>query len=242
MKRNSKNRDPWFGQFETSRKLLGQDVEKGDPASVFACAVSLQRVCLNLQANDPTFNISESYNGRDQFMREIMRVGELFEAWSVAHVLFEELEEVWPYLLEDQFADACLKSLPAGSLSSFGDSDCFHVALSLKLPLHGRNGLSIPVDLRRQNPLTTSRFKFYQILSVREHSTDKMNHPFDPLNEPTHESYDKIFYAFYGIDEDGVSEHIANRSSYAEARSLANALIPNIGFPKSPRFLPERTT
>ena len=214
--------------------------EHSDPAAVFACAVSLQSACLDLQAKDPTFNISESYNGRDQFMREIMRVGELFEAWSVAHVLFDELGEVWPYMLEEQFADACLKVRHPGSLSAFGNTDCFCTAFQLKLPLHGRNGLPIPVDLRRQNPLTTSRFKFYQILSVREHLTENHIHPFRPMDDPADEEYGKIFYGFYGIDEHGEAEHIADRHSYTEARSLTHALVPSIGFPESPKLLNER--
>lgn len=219
---------------------ITEDLERADPAAVFACAVSLQTACLDFQESDPSFNISESYNGGDQFMREIMRVGELFEAWSVAHVLFDELGEVWPYMLEEKFADACLKTMHTGSLSSFDDADCFCAAIQLKLPLHGRNGLPIPVDLRRQNPLTTSRFRSYQILSVREHLTDDRIHPFSPIDDPVDESYGKIFYGFYGIDEHGEAEHIADRHSYAAARSLAHALVPNIGFPESPKFLNAR--
>lgn len=230
MKRNTPDVDQ-----SAARKL-----EHADPAAVFACAVSLQSACLDLQAKDPTFNISESYNGTDQFMREIMRVGELFEAWSVAHVIFDELDEVWPYLLEEKFADACLHTRQPGSLSSFDDTDCFCTAIQLKLPLHGRNGLPIPCDLRRQNPLTTSRYRSYQILSVQEHLTENHIHPFSSVDDLADERYGKIFYGFYGIDEHGEAAHIADRNTYAEARTLAHALFPNIGFPESPKFLKAR--
>ena len=209
-----------------------------DPAAVFACAFALRRACLDLEESDPSFNVSELYNGFDQFLREIMRVGELFETWAIAHVLFEELEEVWPYLLEDRFAGACLTTRSPASLSSFDVSDCFSVALKLKLPLHGKNGLPIPIDLLRQNPLTSSRFRSYQIRSVREHMTDKEVHPFGPYDDPTDKSYGEIFYGLYGIEESGEAEHIADRSSYAEARSLAHAVVPRVGFPCQPVINP----
>ena len=212
-----------------------QNLAQTDPAAVLACALSLQSAYLNLQDKDPSFNISESYNGRDQFMREIMRVGELFEAWSAAHVHFDEFGEVWPYMLEEKFADACLKTIHPGALSSFDDADCFCTAIHLKLPLHGRNGLPIPVDLRRQNPLSASRFRFFQILSVRKHLGDNHIHPFSSMDDPADQSYGKIFYGLYGINGHGEAEHIADRHSYSDARSLAVALIPNLGFPEFPK-------
>jgi hypothetical protein len=211
---------------------------QSDLAAVFACALSLHRACSDHQDGNPTFNISEAYHGFDQFMREIMRVGELFETWAIAHVLFEELEEVWPYLLEDRFAGACLTTRSPASLSSFDVTDCFSVALKLKLPLHGKNGLPIPIDLLRQNPLTSSRFKSYQIRSVREHVAEKEVHSFGLHDDPTDKSYGEIFYGLYGIEESGEAEHIADRSSYAEARSLAHAMIPSLDFPECPRVLP----
>jgi hypothetical protein len=170
-------------------------------------------------------------------MREIMRVGELFENWAIAHVLFDELEEVWPYLLEDRFAGACLTTRFPASLSRFDPSDCFSVALKLKLPLHERNGLAIPVEIQRQNPMSSSRFKFYQIRSVREHVTDKEVHSFGSHDDPANKSYGEVFYGLYGVEESGEAVRIADRSSYAEVRSLVHALIPSVGFPSEPRSL-----
>src|SRR6185436_8295233 len=80
-----------------------------DPAAVFACALSLREACLKSAKANPQLNLSESYNGMDEFRREMMRVGNLLEAWACAHVVFDEVNDVWPYLMEDKFGDACLE-------------------------------------------------------------------------------------------------------------------------------------
>jgi len=69
-----------------------------DPASVFACALSLWQAC-NKHADEEKLNLSDFYNGMDQFMREAMRVANLFEAWACLHIEFNDLEDVWPYVL-----------------------------------------------------------------------------------------------------------------------------------------------
>ena len=79
-----------------------------DSAAVFGAALSLRQACREAAARDPHLNLSDCYNGMDEFMREVMRVGNLFEDWACGHVAFEEHSEVWPYFLEDKFGAACL--------------------------------------------------------------------------------------------------------------------------------------
>ncbi len=74
-----------------------------DSAAVFASALSLWQSCNKRVTSDQHLNLSECYNGMDQFMREIMRIANRFEAWACSHLVFDELNDVWPYLLEDKF-------------------------------------------------------------------------------------------------------------------------------------------
>ena len=55
-----------------------------------------------------SLNLSESYDGMDGFMRVAMHIATEFETWACRHIQFDQLNEVWPYLLEEQFGDACL--------------------------------------------------------------------------------------------------------------------------------------
>jgi hypothetical protein len=110
-------------------------VEQPDPAAVFACAMSLHDACVGRACSDPSVDISESYNGGDEFLRQMMRVGNLFEEWACEHIAFEELEDVWPYLLEDRFGAACLEVMDAGSFGMFDRDDCLRVAYGLRLPI-----------------------------------------------------------------------------------------------------------
>ena len=106
-----------------------------DPAAIFACALSVREACLKSAKANPQLNLSECYNGMDQFLREMMRVANLFEAWACEHVAFEQTSEVWPYLMEDKFGDTCLESILPSALAEFDDSDCLRVALRLRLPI-----------------------------------------------------------------------------------------------------------
>ena len=71
-------------------------------------------------------------------MREVMRIAELFEQWACEHVAFEELTDVWPYLLQDRFGEECLSVLVVESLAEFDERDCRRVAMRLRLPFHGK--------------------------------------------------------------------------------------------------------
>ena len=106
---------------------MAQDLEtkshQPDPAAVFACAVSLREACQRHADSKPGLNLGECYKGMDEFMRQLMRVAHQFEVWSCAHVAFEHLQDVWPYLLEDRFGEACLAVIRASALAEFNDDD-----------------------------------------------------------------------------------------------------------------------
>jgi hypothetical protein len=106
-----------------------------DPAAVFACASSLWEACNKRPGDDPELNLSDAYSGMDQLMREVMRIGEMFENWACDHVVFELLSDVWPYFLEDRFGDACLGLRDPDWLAGFDEDDCLRIAYQLRLPM-----------------------------------------------------------------------------------------------------------
>jgi len=104
---------------------------KPDAAAVMGIAVSLHEAAKKAKGN-----ISEAYNGADQFMRECMRVGEFFETWADQWVDFDQMDDVWPYMLEDKFGQAVIEQF--GSvlfLTSFDDVAARAVARELGLKL-----------------------------------------------------------------------------------------------------------
>lgn len=105
-----------------------------DPAAVFACASSLLEAC-HEYTKYSRLNLSDCYNGIDHLMRLAMRIGDQFETWSCTNINFNELSDVWPYLLEDKFGETCLKIMPITHLESFDDSDCLLVARAMELPM-----------------------------------------------------------------------------------------------------------
>lgn len=107
-----------------------------DPAAVLACALSLYQSCMQQSRDDVTLNLSDRYKGIDQFLREVMRVATLFENWASEQVAFEELVEVWPYFMQDQFGDACIQVLDGGALNEFDANACMRVAHKLQIPRH----------------------------------------------------------------------------------------------------------
>ncbi len=106
-----------------------------DPAAVFAAATSLWEECHKKATSEPRINLSDCYSGMDGLMRETMRIAALFETWSCKHINFAELNDVWPYLLQDRFGKECLSVLLPDGLSVFDDSDCRRVAARLGLSL-----------------------------------------------------------------------------------------------------------
>ena len=208
--------------------------EQLDPAAVFACALSLREACLKSAKANPQLNLSDSYNGMDEFMREMMRVGNLFEAWACAHVAFDELNDVWPYLMEDKFGDACLDFMLPSALAEFDDSDCLRVALRLRLPIQTDDKLRLPVDVRAPNPNASSEFREFRIQTVRDDLEEGDVAPFTTDDDPFDERFGTPYFGLYGVGDDGLLEHIADRDTYSDALNLAQKLAPGVALPLKP--------
>jgi hypothetical protein len=205
-----------------------------DPAAIFASALSLWQACKEHAASDTKLNLSECYNGMDQFMRELMRVANQFETWACAHIDFDAANDVWPYLLEDKFGEACLAVLAPDSLAQFDDSDCLRTAIRLRLPIKLDDELPIPVDVCSSNPSPASAFRDFRILTVRNLIEDGHAVPFTPDDDPFDQEFGKPYFVLYGSEEEGMLEHIAERKTYLEAVRLAEKLAPGVRFPESP--------
>ena len=107
--------------------------ESSDPAAIFAVATSLWKECHKHAAADRNINLSDAYSGIDGLMREVIRIATLYESWACKHVDFDQLTDVWPYMLEDRFGKECLSILLVENLSDFDEHDCRRVAARLKL-------------------------------------------------------------------------------------------------------------
>lgn len=201
-----------------------------DPAAVFACALSLWQACQKLCEAEPNLNFSEAYNGIDQFMREIMRVATFFEEWSCEHIDFTRFSDAWPYMLEKKFGEACLTGTLPTALASFDASDCLRVALHLQLPVALEGKLPVPVDVIASNPLAASPFKKLRIRTMRDAVDGSFSAPYTSAEDPFDEEYGPPYFGLYGIAEDGLDEHIADRRTFADAVSLAQKLSPGIEF------------
>jgi hypothetical protein len=125
-----------------------QTTETTDPAAIFAIATSLWDQCHNHALADSSMNLSDAYGGANGLMREVMRVATLFESWSCEHVAFDQLTDVWPYLLEDRFGTECLSVLLPGNLAEFDEHDCRRIAGRLRLRLRHQANTGIPTSTR----------------------------------------------------------------------------------------------
>ncbi len=102
-----------------------------DPAAVLGIALALQR------GAKPGDDVSATYDGADEFMRQCLRVGNEFEAWASCHVNFEAMSDVWPYFLEDNFVEAMTKhGKTVLQLTGLGMSDWPGIATHLRLSLY----------------------------------------------------------------------------------------------------------
>lgn len=207
-----------------------------DPAAILGAALSLKKTCEDTVAKE-RINLSECYHGGDEFMRQVMRVATLFETWCCEYVDFSQFSEVWPYLLEDMFGDAFLKVSYPTCLTEFGSMACLRVAMQLALPVKVVEGLPVPVNLTAANPSSASPFRHFQIRSVRRHNEESDIFQYTPSDEPDDEDFGLVFFGLYGLEADGVAEHIADRVSYAQARALAVKLAPGIEFPSAPTLV-----
>lgn len=207
--------------------------EQVDPAAVFACAKSLHDACFARANADPGLNLSEAYQGIDSFMREVMRVGEMFENWACRHVAFDNLTDVWPYLLADRFGDACLETMDADSLRSFDSDDCLRVAIKLRLPLWVDGSLPLPVCVEVPNPLTEAEFRWLRVQTVRNVLGEYGEvTPFVEGDDLFDENYGEPFFGIFGVGDEGLLRYIADRASYSEAREILLKLLPGITLPE----------
>jgi hypothetical protein len=206
--------------------------DESDPAAVFGCALSLWNACNDAARADPQLNLSEAYQGMDQLMREVMLIGGRFEAWACTHVAFEELGEVWPYMLEEKFGVACLEILIPSALAGFDDDDCFRLALRLDLPVRATTGLPVSVDITAANPVPGSDFVAFRIRTVKDDLEDHICQPFRESDDPFDGQFGAPYFGLYGVGNDGLEEHVADRSSYAEVLRLCRRLSPGIDLPE----------
>lgn len=207
-----------------------------DPAAVFASAISLWQECNRRAAGAHGLALSECYNGMDEFMREVMRVAHQFEDWACSHIAFEELPDVWPYLLEEKFGEACLAILPPSDLLQFDDTHCLRVAMRLRLPINFEEHLRIPVDVRSPNPVPGSLFREFRIQTMRDLIDAEEATPFCLGDDPFDQQFSDPYFGLYGVHEGGVLEYIGCRKTYAEALSLIRNLAPGVSFPDAPYF------
>jgi hypothetical protein len=197
-----------------------------DPAAIFACAGSLWEERRKF-ALEGSLDLSNTYCGWDQLMREVMRIGELFEKWACEHVDFASLGEVWPYLLGERFGSACLAVLYPTELAAFNEKDCLRVALRLKVPLLAKSRLHVPVDLAAANPAPNGGFKAFRIQTVRTILSDECVEPFTPEDDPYDPDYSEPYFGIYGLCYDEY-EHICDRKDLADAVALVEKLAPGI--------------
>lgn len=208
-----------------------QRAETPDPAAIFAAALSLWEAWTKAESMGEELSLSDSYNGMDEFMRQVMRVADLFERWSCDHVFFDALDPMWPYLLHDKFGPACRCAMMPGHLDKFDATDCLRVAMSLQLPMRHSSGLPIPADTTAINPVPHSEFVSFRIQSVRDANEGQAAVPYTFDDEPFDEAFGSPYYALYGIRSDAVQEHIAMRPTFADLVRLAECLAPGIRFP-----------
>jgi hypothetical protein len=202
--------------------------EEVDPAAVFAIATSLRKACEEAEAANPSLDLGATYNGWDQFTRELMRVALMFEEWSCLHVAFDHLEETWSYFLENAYGEACLKVMEAGALASFDADDCLRVAFLLQLPIWENGELPIPLNVIVDNTVEGSAYKAFRIQTVRDILAEPQVVPFTCSDDPFDEHLGERYFSIYGVDEDDCLEHIADRDSYSMARELVLKLAPGV--------------
>ena len=180
------------------------------------------------------WNLSECFNGGDEFLRQMMRIGETFERWACDHIAFEELGDVWPYLLEDHFGAACLTTLHPSGLPQFAEEDCVRVAMKLPIPMRYADGLCLPLDISAASPVKGSAFAEYRIRTARADLEDQQIEPFTFDDDPHDDHYGDVFIGLYGILSDGECEHITDFSRYSDAAALVRKIAPGILFPDVP--------
>lgn len=204
-----------------------------DPAAVFTSAISLRDAC-DQAAKLNNLDLSDLFQGMDQFYREVMRIAALFEEWACKHVVFDEMCDVWPYMLEDKFGAACLQRMCVEDLSGFDAEDCPDVGMKLLLPLHYQDAPRLPLDVKAINPIPASHFTHWRIQTIRCLSGDDNFEPMIYGDDPFDPEYEPSILSLYGVNAEGLIEHIKDFDRYADAVAFAGKLAPGVEFPEEP--------
>lgn len=219
-------------------EAMNPNTEPLDPSAIFAISNSLWAACESHARREPRTNLSECYNGMDQLMCEMMRIAECFERWACEHIAFDYTDDVWPYLLQDQFGEACIAALSLDSLAHFDEQDCLRVAMLLKLPIKNDGILPLPVCVSAANPVAGSAFTELRIQTFRPHLEDEEELVYVDGDDPFDAEFGDMFYSLIGVESDGRVETIADFQSYRAAVELASKLAPGICFPSELIFKP----
>jgi hypothetical protein len=191
-------------------------------------------------------DISNEYNGADEFMRRCQHLGQVFEAWCCAHVNFSRMIEIWPYYAEDYIGPSVDKLLVERCVpASWSEEELLALAVLLHLPVRVRTteNVSFSMEWEAQN-WSSDEIKLYQVRTVR-HSTDGKS-----VEHYTHEHVlarpvppiwltpNPVLFALYGAQdkEDTTWEFLFERQSYAELYSLVKRLLKedSADMPKDP--------
>lgn len=213
--------------------------EHPDAAAIFAGAMSLWKACHERYPPNSERAPGKIFNGTDEFMRVVMEVAGRFEDWACRHVDFGELVERRPYLIEHSFGAHCVFVVGVTNLLQFDDRSCLRIALRLGLPLKATEHLPVPMDASAPNPVVDSAFPTFRIQTVRRIAGTDSYEPFTVDDDPFDERFDAPEFALYGIAEDGLLEHIADRHSLRDAVDLAEKIAPGVRFTNN-RYLRRR--
>lgn len=116
---------------------------EGDPAAVLAICLGLVKEC---REEDAVVDLSATFNGGDEFLRQVVRVATMFENWACAHVHFDALDTNWVYLLETRFAREFLMAFSVQHIMEFSSADCLVMARFLGLPVIYDATCPVPFD------------------------------------------------------------------------------------------------
>jgi hypothetical protein len=77
------------------------------------------------------------------------------------------------------------------------------------------------------------QFRQFRIQTVRDNKENGDVYPFWIGEDPFDDKFTAPYFTLYGIAFDGLSEHIADRRTYAKITVLARKILPLIQFPDS---------
>jgi hypothetical protein len=102
--------------------------------------------------------------------------------------------------------------------------------MRLRLPIISDGKFPIPVDVTAINPVAGSDFKKFRLQTVRDSVDGEYANPYTADDDPYDEEYNRPYFAVYGVDDEGLPEFIAGRSTYGEALKLVRNFAPGIEF------------